>query len=311
MAMTAEKNIESQLRSAAKIEPDRLPRLKLIAADWAAAAQDSLNEIYASPVEIEFVGVSSLAFASAAADLQAAASVTLIRSPKWREIGFAIADLRLADTIVEAVFGGNGDSAIGPPRPISKLDRRFIDLALSTVINAANKVFAPVAPLDMVDDRVLHTAILPQLEEVLTKENVAFVDFAFKISIGNHASTLRFALPERALSVHRRKLTIVPESAPLMADEAWARDITEGLQLADLEIRALLDEKQITLGDVARFTLGQTIVLDATTDSLLIIECEEQRLFRGRMGRSHDSYVVRIEEKIDPTEEFIDDILSD
>ena len=58
-------------------------------------------------------------------------------------------------------------------------------------------------------------------------------------------------------------------------------------------------------------SIGQTIVLDATTDSLIIIECEEQRLFRGRMGRSRDSYVVRIEEKIDPTEEFIDDILSD
>ncbi|BDA85951.1 flagellar motor switch protein FliM [Aureimonas sp. SA4125] len=311
MAMTAEKTIESQLRSAAKIEPDRLPRLKLIAADWADASMEQLNEIYASPVEIEFLGVSSLAFANAAADLQAAASVTIIRSPKWREIGFAVADTRLADTIVEAVFGGSGDAAVGPTRPMSKLDHRFVDLALSTMINAANPIFAPVAPLDMVDDRALHTAILPQLQDVLQKDNLAFVDFTFKISIGNHSSTLRFALPERALSVHRRKLTIVPESAPLMADEAWARDITEGLQLADLEIRALLDEKQITLGDVARFTLGQTIVLDATTDSLIIIECEEQRLFRGRMGSSHDSYVVRIEEKIDPTEEFIDDILSD
>ena len=311
MAMTAEKTIESQLRSAAKIEPDRLPRLKLIATDWASAAQEQLNDIYASPVEVEFTGVANLAFASATSDLNSAASVTLIRSPKWREIGFAVADARLADTIVEAVFGGTGEAVAGTPRSMSKLDRRFVDMALSTMIGAANAVFDPVAPLGMVDDKAIHTAIAVQLEDLLKKDNLAFVDFAFKISIGNHSSTVRFALPERALSVHRRKLTIVPESAPLMADEAWARDITEGLQLADLEIRALLDEKQITLGDVARFTLGQTIVLDATTDSLLIIECEEQRLFRGRMGRSHDSYVVRIEEKIDPTEEFIDDILSD
>ena len=108
----------------------------------------------------------------------------------------------------------------------------------------------------------------------------------------------------------RRKLSIVPEEKTF-ADEGWAREIQEGLSHADLEVRALLDEKQITLGDVARFTLGQTIVLDATMESLIIIECEEQRLFRGRMGVQRDSYVVRIEERVDPTEEFIDDILAD
>ncbi len=114
-----------------------------------------------------------------------------------------------------------------------------------------------------------------------------------------------------ARSAHRRRLAVVPHPAAPAPDETWARNIQEGINRTDLELRALLDERQTTLGEIARFAVGQTIVLDATMESLIVIECEDQRLFRGRMGMTRDGYVVRIEEKIDPTEEFIDDILAD
>lgn len=309
--MTAERKIEAQLKSAAKIEPDRLSRLKLIAEEWATAATNALNDFYAAPVAMEFLGVASFVFDAASEEVRSAAGVTLVKSPKWRELGLVFVDGKLADTLVEAMFGGNGAVATGAPRPLTKLDKRFVELAVSTMIDAANPVFQPVAPLDMAADRMLFDDIVTDLEEVLLPDARSFIKLSFRVAVGRHESILRFALPEKALALHRRKLSIVPEAAPLVADEGWARDITEGLQHADLLVRALLDEKQITLGDVARFMVGQTIVLDATTTSPIIIECEEQRLFRGVMGRSRDSYVVRIEEKIDPTEEFIDDILSD
>ena len=311
MEMTAERNIEAQLRSAAKIEPERLSRLKLLAADWAEAGARALNASYAAPVEIAFSGLSGLLFTPAQADIRNAVAATMIGSVKWQEPGFALADAGLADTLVEAVFGGSGQAAAGTRRPMTKLDRRFMEQAFAALVDAANPVFQTVAALDMVPGRFLHDAVGATLDELLPRENRAFVQLAFRISVGQYESTIRIALPERALAPHRRKLTVLPDVVPPVTDEGWARDITEGLQLADLEVRALLDEQQITLGEVARFTLGQTIVLDATMDSLIIVECEEQRLFRGRMGRSRDSYVVRIEEKIDPTEEFIDDILSD
>ena len=78
-----------------------------------------------------------------------------------------------------------------------------------------------------------------------------------------------------------------------------------------MRVSALLAEHPTTLGEVACFQVGQTLALDVTMESLLVLECEGQRLFRGRMGRSRDSYMIRIEENVDPTEEFIDDILAD
>ena len=78
-----------------------------------------------------------------------------------------------------------------------------------------------------------------------------------------------------------------------------------------MPIRAILCEEELTLGQIATLQVGQTLSLGATMNSLVVLECENQRLFRGRIGRARDSYTVRVEEAVDPTEEFIDDILAD
>jgi flagellar motor switch protein FliM len=311
MLDTAERaNIEAHLRSAAKIEPERLAGLKLLAENWAEASAERLNAVYAAPVVIEFAGLSAFNFSATAPDVASAVLATTVKSSKWRETGFILAEAGLANALVEAMFGGSGLGEPAGARPMTKLDRSFVEVALATFVEAANPIFETVAPLDITSGEVLAGSIGAALDERLLLGGRAFLMLAFTVSVGRLKSTVRFALPEKAIMPHRRKLSIVPEEKPF-TDEGWAREIEEGLSHADLEVRALLDEKQITLGEVARFTLGQTIVLNATMESLIVIECEEQRLFRGRMGVQRDAYVVRIEERVDPTEEFIDDILAD
>lgn len=311
MLDTAERaNIEAQLRSATKLEPDRLSGLKLLAETWAEASAERLNAVYAAPVTIEFLSLVGVAFKAALPEIASSVLATTVRSSKWRETGYILAEPSLANALVEAMFGGAGLGEPPAQRPLTKLDRSFVEVALASFVEAANPVFEALAPLDITAGEVLAGAIGPALEERLAPDARAFLQLSFRLTVGRLESIIRFALPEKAILPHRRKLSVVPEEKPF-SDESWAREIQEGLSHADLEVRAILDEKQITLGEVARFTLGQTIALDATMESLIVIECEEQRLFRGRMGVQRDAYVVKIEERVDPTEEFIDDILAD
>ncbi|WP_193227662.1 FliM/FliN family flagellar motor switch protein [Aureimonas psammosilenae] len=308
--MTAERTIEAQIRSASRIEPDKLPRLKLLGDAWADAAAEAFGEFCTSPVEIECLGVSSLVLSKGAPEIGEVAFATVLRSPKWTEIGALLADPAASDIFAEAIFGGVGKGWRGP-RPATALDRRLTEKGLSSFAETANAVFAEIAPLDIRPDVFLSSTIAEELDDLLAKDARGFVVMTFGLKLGDMASTLRAAIPEKAFAMHRRKLAVVPERAAPAVDETWAKNIQEGLQLADLQVRALLDERQITLGEVASFAVGQTIVLDATMESLIVVECEEQRLFRGRIGMTRDAYMVRIEEKIDPTEEFIDDILAD
>ena len=79
--------------------------------------------------------------------------------------------------------------------------------------------------------------------------------------------------------------------------------------MSDMRLDAVLARTRVPLATVATLVVGQTIPLDIGALDLIAVECEERPLFRARMGRSRENYVVRIEERIDPAEEFIDGIL--
>ncbi|SDO41968.1 flagellar motor switch protein FliM [Aureimonas jatrophae] len=311
MDMITEPGISERLRSAARLEPDRFPRLKVLGTQWAEAAATKLNATYASPVQVEFAALSTFVFSGQAMEVAETQVALVMRSPQWREQALLTADARFADTVSEAAFGGDGRSPSDGKRALTSVGKFFSDNALRAFAESGNTVFADVLPLGMVPDRLLAEGVGEKLEALLAPDNRNFVEFRFRISIGRCEGALRVALPEAVLAPHKRKFATLPEAAPSIVDEAWAKGLEASVQKADMQVRAFLGEHKTTLGDVASFQVGQTIALDVLVDSLLVVECEGQRMFRGRMGRSRDNYMVRIEETIDPTEEFIDDILAD
>ncbi|ALN74170.1 FliM/FliN family flagellar motor switch protein [Aureimonas sp. AU20] len=311
MDTVTDRRIGERLRSAARIEPDRYPRLKVIGAAWAEAASAKLNATYASELKIEFADLSNFVFDAKAME-QAETQIALtVRSPKWRETVLVAGGPLFVDTVAEAAFGGDGRNKPELGRPLTSVGKFFADNALRAFVDTGNAVFGDIAPMQMAPDRLVTEEIGPKLDALLLKDARQFVEFRFEVSIGRCLAALRIAVPEAVLSLHKRALAVIPDAGPSIVDESWTKDLEAGFQKADMRVSALLAEHPTTLGEVACFQVGQTLSLNVTMESLLVLECEGQRLFRGHMGRSRDSYMVRIEESVDPTEEFIDDILSD
>ena len=311
MDTVTDRRIGERLRSAARIEPDRYPRLKVIGASWAEAASAKLNASYASQLKIEFADLSNFTFDAKAME-QAETQIALtVRSPKWRETVLVAGGALFADTVAEAAFGGDGRNKPDGNRPLTSVGKFFADNALRAFVETGNAVFADIGAMQMAPDRLVIEEIGTRLDALIPADARQFVEFRFEVSIGRCVAALRIAVPEAVLALHKRSLAVIPDNAPSIVDESWTKDLEAGFQKADMRVSALLAEHPTTLGEVATFQIGQTIPLNVTMESLLVLECEGQRLFRGHMGRSRDSYMVRIEESVDPTEEFIDDILAD
>lgn len=302
--------IGERLRSAARIDPSRFPRLRTVAETWAELASRSLNGHCASPLKIEFAGFGNLELRSLAADLPEMCLALTMRSPMWRDLALVAADAAFPGTVSEATFGGDGRSGVDTALPLTRTSLFFADAALRRLLETGNEAFREF-PLALTPDRLVHDGPgAAKLAQALGGSPRFFVEIRFRLTIGEAASTVRALIPEAALAPHKRLLA-APEEAPPVVDETWTRDLEAGLQMADMPIRAILCEEELTLGQIATLQVGQTLSLGATMNSLVVLECENQRLFRGRIGRARDSYTVRVEEAVDPTEEFIDDILAD
>lgn len=305
MLMSAERDLKTTLRSAARVEPDRLPRLKLVGTEWAERLRSALASEFGSPLEVDYVGAEALAPGSAPALL------LLAGSPGWPQPLLVTLDAGFGDLVAECLFGGDGTAVSAAPRPLTELDRCFCRLVLERILAGGDAALSSIMETALVARELVSVEAPARLQALLSQDGAGFVGLTFELKLGNLRSVIGAAIPQSLLALHRRKLDHLPEPPAPPADEAWARDIEEGLLDAQMEVTALLDEMPTTLGALSAFTVGQTIVLGTRLDGLVTLECEDQRLFRGRIGRSRDAYIVRIEEKIDPTEEFIDDILAD
>ncbi len=67
-----------------------------------------------------------------------------------------------------------------------------------------------------------------------------------------------------------------------------------------MEVRAVLDEQQISLKRVLDLKVGDTLMLNATPDSLVELRSGSISLTRGRMGRRNHAVAVRCEAPLPP-----------
>lgn len=301
-------NIGERLRSAAEFDPRNLPRLTHMGEAWAEAATARLGAIAGAPFDFLLTEVDT-DFAPEAESADAAASLfALLSSPRFRTPGYVAAKRSGLDALIAAFFAAEPSNAGDVPRGPTDLDRGVVKLALAAASEAAGPVFEPIADLklsvgDLIDP--------PLLVEELGETSDRFVLFRFELRAAGIAAPLAFAFPASFLAPHRRFLRKLPEAPQRDRDESWSEAIKASFAQSDLRLEAVLAKKKVPLRTIAGFKVGDTIPLAIGADSLIAVACENRPLFRARMGRSRDTYVLRIEERIDPAEEFIDDILSD
>jgi flagellar motor switch protein FliM len=78
-------------------------------------------------------------------------------------------------------------------------------------------------------------------------------------------------------------------------DNIWEGHLATELWTTKLEVRAVLDEQQVSLRQVLDMKVGETLVLNATADSLIELRAGSIPLTRGRMGRRNHHIAVRVE----------------
>ena len=313
-------DIRDRLRSAAAIDPRRLPRLARMAEGWAqtmserfaAVAVDaptvSFREIEVDgPPEPDGESEKGGEADGFACDLSSGRFVV----PGWITLGAQGTELLIA-----ALFGAQPE-AEAPLRATSDLDRSLVRLAFGTVAAMASTTFAPLGPLDLtLGDLTSPAAMFAADEDDETpsggdekRSDHRFVFFRFDFAIGGQSVDLSVAFPDGYFAPHRRYLGEMPPARVLDKDESWSKAIEESFAMSDMRLDAVLARTRVPLATVATLVVGQTIPLDIGALDLIAVECEDRPLFRARMGRSRENYVVRIEERIDPAEEFIDGIL--
>jgi len=117
----------------------------------------------------------------------------------------------------------------------------------------------------------------------------------FAVEFGSPLGRLEWLLPDAMLAPVREALAAeagakTAPSAP--KHEPWAPRIARSLQGAQLELRAVLSEVEISLGRLVRLAPGDIIPIEAPNEVTLLVG--DVALWRGRFGVSQGHNALKI-----------------
>lgn len=282
----------------------RLPVLRAIFDEAATRFEKAISETTGADVDFQVKDVLALRVGDAKDASAAAASI--FQAPELRcKVAVGI-NVDLALMLVDLLFG----SSVSIPfehrdRGLTKVESRAVEFAITSLIDSFQAPFSKVVNVSYK---------LESTEQefdwfALAGKGAAIVVCKFVLQTQGRQGEAFLAIPRIALDPYNEALSRAPNANGNFEDAAWAQNLRDQVVRASVKVSAVMEKRGLTLGDVARFHVGQLISLPFSPTSLIPLKNGARPLFNCELGQKEGFYTVRIEEKIDGEQEFIDRII--
>ena len=287
-----EKNDASGVRpydfASQRINRMQLPLLEVVSKSFAERAGASLAALLGRDASMQFTALESAKSADLQAALPVPASLAVVRLKPLPGFAFVSVEPALLLTLLDGFFGGTGRATSDPQAAIAPAAQRFLALMLRSLAADLGAAWAPVAPVEF---ELIKQETNPRLVQLGTpQENILVLKFT--VEFGARSGRIDWLLPEALLAPVRETLAADGCQTALRKQEAWGPALTAGLQSAEVDIRAILAQAQISLRELVRLSPGDIIPIEAPQQALLF--AGDVPLYRGRFGVSQGHNALKI-----------------
>jgi flagellar motor switch protein FliM len=296
-----------QLLGAAGLSVERMPMLHVIFDQMTNLCAEILRSMSPSQSYFSLSSVGSSRLSEILDNHASDAIAAVFYAKAWDGrvlIGF---DRDFMYTMVELLFGADGaEPPLDMPRVFSNVELHVAEALFNRFGKALQSSFASASDvkfnLERVETRMDYLAI-GRLNNMAVYANILLQGL-------DRGGEMFIVIPHTVLNPLRQSLSQIVSGESVSTDPNWSKQLHSELQRTEVVLKAVLEERSFSLGDVAGFHVGQVIELNATPNTLVRLECNNQRLFWCQMGQLNGVYSLQVKESADQKREFIDGILS-
>jgi flagellar motor switch protein FliM len=284
--------------NSALVSYERLPMLEIVFDRLVRLMTTSLRNFTSDNVEVSLDNISSIRFGDYLNSIPLPAILSVFRAEELDNYGLLTVDSNLIYSIVDVLLGGRrGTAAMRiEGRPYTTIERVLVQRMVEVVLADAKAAFEPLTPVNFVLDR-LETN--PRFAAIARPANAAIL-VKLRIDMEDRGGRIELLLPYATLEPIRKMLLQQFMGEKFGRDNIWESHLATELWTTQMEVRAVLDEQQTPLSRVLNLKVGDTLMLNATADSLIELRAGSIPLTRGRMGRRNHHIAVRCEAPLDP-----------
>ena len=299
--------VSDRLLDAAGLQIDKLPMLPVIFDRVANQCAEQMRAIAASPCYFSMSHIEQGRIGDLLEPYESNAVTAILEVPEWDSevvLGF---DRDFIFTIVEVMFGGDGNEQPEEDgRAFSNIEMKVCAKLAEMICQILTAAFSVAAKatfrLERLETR-MHFAVIGRRTAQAAAAN-------FLVQAINRGGEMFVILPYAGLQMVRRALASSATSEVGARDPDWMRQMRAGVTRADVKLRAILDSKEMSLGDIAALRPGHVIQLSATPKTPVRLEANEQPLFWCQLGQADGVYKLRVDDVFDPEQEFLGDLLN-
>ena len=289
----SEKSGIKAIINSALVNYERLPMLEVVFDRLVRMMTTSLRNFTSDNVEVALDNITSVRFGDYLNSIPLPAILSVFRAVEWDNYGLITVDSSLIYSIVDVLLGGRrGTAAMRiEGRPYTTIERNLVERMVAVVLADMSAAFEPLSPVAFNFDRVETN---PRFATIARPANAAIV-IRLRIDMEDRGGRLDVLLPYATLEPIRELLLQMFMGEKFGRDSIWENHLATELWKTDVDLVAVLDEQTLPLSKVMRMKVGDTMMLNASPDSAIRLNCGDIPMAAGSMGRRGQNISVKID----------------
>ena len=274
---------------------ERLPMLDIVFDRLIRMMATSLRNFTQDNVEVSLDNIESMRFGKYIDSLTLPTLLAVFKAEEWDNYGLMSVDSSLVYSIVDVLLGGRrGTAAMRiEGRPYTTIELNLVKDMIELILSDLSTAFDPVTSVNFAYDR-LETN--PRFATISRLSNAVIVA-RLRIDMEDRGGKIDLMIPYATLEPVRDLLLQMFMGERYGRDTIWENHLMEELWETNIEIKAILKERMINLGEIAKWEKGSFLPLEMTPSEDVTMICGDVPLLKGSMGRKSDHVVIKVKDK--------------
>ncbi|MFV0626719.1 MAG: flagellar motor switch protein FliM [Alphaproteobacteria bacterium] len=274
---------------------ERLPMLDIVFDRLVRLIATSLRNFTQDNVEVSLEHIVSTRFGEYLDALTLPCLLSVFRAEEWDNYGLMSADSDLVYSMVDVLLGGRrGTAAIRiEGRPYTTIELNLIKEMVDLVISDLSMAFDPVVPVNFSNER-LETN--PRFAAITRLSNPVVVA-KIRVDMEDRGGKIDVVIPYTTLDPAKEVLQQLFIGERYGYDTTWENYLAEKIWNTEVEVEAVLKEREVSLNDITKWKVGSFLPLEMYPTDDINLYCKDVPLFRGTMGRKSDNVVIKLKGK--------------
>lgn len=274
---------------------ERLPMLEIVFDRLIRLMATNLRNFTQDNVEVSLDSIESMRFGEYIDSLTLPTLLNVFKAEEWDNYGLMSLDSSLIYSMVDVLLGGRrGTAAMRiEGRPYTTIELNIVKEMIQLILTDLSTAFDPITSVNFAFDR-LETN--PRFATISRLSNAVIVA-RLRIDMEDRGGKIDLMIPYATLEPVRELLLQMFMGERFGRDTIWENHLMSQLWETDVEIKAVLNEVDICLGDISTWDKGSFLPLDMYPNDKVRVYCGDVPLIEGSMGRKSDHIVIKVESK--------------